>query len=205
VNCLLVDDHTLFREALALLMSTRHPEVRLHQAARLSEALASLAATADLELVLLDLALPDSQGLATLAALRAAAPMPRVIVLSADDRVETVLAAIDAGAAGFIPKSADIVTLEQALNIVLHRGVFIPPAALLQAGPIGIPAPPPLTPRQTEVLRLLVEGQSNKVIGRVLGLSPSTVRTHVEALFGRFGVHNRTQAVVAAARLGLRL
>ena len=204
MNCLLVDDHALFRDALALLIAVRHPDVNLRHAARLDTALQALAADPVPELVLLDLALPDSDGMHTLAQVRGAAPMARVIVLSADDRAETVLAAIDQGAAGFIPKTASAGVLEEALRVVLQRGVFVPPAALMQA-----PAAPaqalPLSQRQTEVLRLLVEGKSNKVIGKLMGLSPSTVRTHVEALFLRLGVHNRTQAVVSAARLGLRL
>lgn len=204
MNCLLVDDHAIFRDALALLVAIRHPEVALRHAARLSDALRELALPPAPELVLLDLALPDSQGLHTLQRVRDAAPLARVIVLSADDRAETVLAAIEQGAAGFIPKTASAGVLEEALRVVLQRGVFVPPAALLQSA-APIPQPLQLSERQTEVLAMLVEGKSNKVIGKLLGLSPSTVRTHVEALFLRLGAHNRTQAVVAAARLGLRL
>ncbi|MFO1269815.1 MAG: response regulator transcription factor [Rubrivivax sp.] len=209
MRCLLVDDHGIFREALALLVSLRHPQATLVQAGTLAAARAHFASGEGPELVLLDLALPDSQGLATLAVMREAAPTSRLVVLSADDRLETVLAAIEQGAAGFIPKTADTVLLEQALAVVMQRGVFMPPAALLHtgngSGKLADAPPPALTPRQTAVLRMLVEGQSNKLIGRALGLSPSTVRTHVEALFERLDVHNRTQAVVAAARLGLRL
>jgi DNA-binding NarL/FixJ family response regulator len=208
MRCLLVDDHAIFREALALLISLRHPQVALTQAATLAAAKACFPGGAGPELVLLDLSLPDSRGLPTLQALREAAPASRIIVLSADDRRETVLAAIEQGAAGFIPKTADTALLEQALGVVMQRGVFMPPAALLHPGAGPAPAQAAaaaLTPRQRDVLRMLVEGQSNKLIGRALGLSPSTVRTHVEALFERLNVHNRTQAVVAAARMGLRL
>ena len=206
MKCLLVDDHAIFRDALALLVAVRHPQVALRHAACLADALQALSTDPSLELVLLDLALPDSEGLHTLQAVRDAAPMARVIVLSADDRAETVLAAIEQGAAGFIPKTASAGVLEEALRVVLQRGVFVPPAALLQAAPAAAVAQPlQLSQRQREVLAMLIEGKSNKVIGKLLGLSPSTVRTHVEALFLRLGAHNRTQAVVAAARLGLRL
>jgi DNA-binding NarL/FixJ family response regulator len=121
-----------------------------------------------------------------------------------------VLDAIEAGAAGFIPKTADAGVLQQALATVLAGGVYVPPMTLLLGG--GAPAARAprcteslgLSPRQVDVLRLLIGGQSNKAIARELDISPSTVRTHVEALFERLGAHNRTQAVVAAARLGLR-
>lgn len=210
MKCLLVDDHAIFRDALSMLFAVRHPQVTLQPAARLSEALALLSASELPELVLLDLALPDSDGLATLDRVRAAAPTLRVIVLSADDRPETVLAAIDRGAAGFIPKSADAGVLQQALAAVLAGGVYVPPLTLLHGGGAPAAAVPQstaalgLSPRQIEVLRLLIEGSSNKVIARRLDISPSTVRTHIESLFVRLDVHSRTQAVVAAARLGLR-
>jgi DNA-binding NarL/FixJ family response regulator len=210
MKCLLLDDHAMFRDALALLVAAQHPQVRLLPASRLAEALALLAADPALELVLLDLILPDSSGLETLRRVREHSPHARVIVLSADDRPETVLAAIDAGAAGFIPKTADAGVLQQALATVLAGGVYVPPMTLLVGG--GAPAEGrsrspetlDLSPRQIDVLRLLIEGHSNKVIARRLDISPSTVRTHVEALFERLSAHNRTQAVVAAARLGLR-
>lgn len=210
MKCLLVDDHAMFRDALSLLIAMQHPGVELRPASRLDEALAVLGSQDPPALVLLDLSLTDSAGLQTLLRVRDASPQSRVIVLSADDRPETVLAAIDAGAAGFIPKTADAGVLQHALAVVLAGGVYVPPMTLLLGG--GAPAAEAprdaaslgLSPRQVEVLRLLIAGHSNKVIARRLEISPSTVRTHVEALFERLGAHNRTQAVVAAARLGLR-
>lgn len=210
MKCLLLDDHAIFREALAMLFAVRHPQVTLVPASRLAEALALLSTPDAPSLVLLDLALPDSDGLGTLDRVREVAPQARVIVLSADDRPETVLSAIDRGAAGFIPKSADAGALQQALASVLAGGVYVPPMTLLHGGGAPATAVPQradalgLSPRQVDVLRLLIEGSSNKLIARRLDVSPSTVRTHVESLYLRLGVHNRTQAVVAAARLGLR-
>ena len=207
VKCLLVDDHALVRDALALLIALHHPQVDLRQAGRLREARALLADEPNVDLVLLDLALPDSDGVATLSALREVAPDARIVVLSADEREETVLAALDAGAAGFIPKSTESGVLRQALATVLAGGVYLPPKVAQEVGhsrgnasidELG------LTPRQIDVLRLLVDGGSNKRIARALDLSPSTVKTHLEAIFERLRVNSRTQAVVAAARLGLR-
>jgi len=207
MKCLLVDDHALIRDALAMLIALHHPRVDLRQAACLAEARERLASEPDIQIVLLDLALPDSSGIATLALLRQAAPTARVVILSADERPETVLAAIDAGAAGFIPKTTESNVLRRAIATVIDGGIYIPPVAMH-----GAPPPPPvsadtlgLTPRQVDVLRMLVDGRSNKSIARALDLAPSTVKTHLEAIFQRLHVSSRTQAVVAAARLGLRL
>ena len=207
VKCLLVDDHALVRDALALLIALHHPQVDLRQAGRLRDALALLADEPNVDLMLLDLALPDSNGIATLSALREAAPDTRIVVLSADERAETVLAAIDGGAAGFIPKSTESGVLRQALATVLAGGVYLPSQDGLAAGPDRASASVAdlgLTPRQIDVLRMLVDGGSNKHIARALDLAPSTVKTHLEAIFERLQVNSRTQAVVAAARLGLR-
>ena len=209
MKCLLVDDHALVRDALALLIALHHPDVDLRHAGRLHDARTVLDAEPDVDLVLLDLALPDSAGLATLQAVRDAAPATRTVVLSADDRPEIVLAAIDAGAAGFIPKATESRLLREALATVLRGGVYVPPLALAANPPL--PGQPTsverlgLTPRQIDVLRMLVDGRSNKLIGRALDLSPSTVKTHLEAIFQRLQVNSRTQAVVAAARCGLKL
>ena len=206
VKCLLLDDHALVRDALALLIALHHPQVDLRQAGRLRAAIALLDEEPNVDLVLLDLALPDSDGIATLAAVRDAAPDARIVVLSADERPETVLAAIDAGAAGFIPKTTESGVLRQALATVLGGGVFLPanagqPARERASGGVDDLG---LTPRQIDVLRMLVAGGSNKRIARALDLAPSTVKTHLEAIFERLQVNSRTQAVVAAARLGLR-
>jgi DNA-binding NarL/FixJ family response regulator len=209
MKCLLVDDHALVRDALALLIALQHPAVDLRHAGRLREAREVLAAEPDVDLVLLDLALPDSTGLATLQAVRETAPDARAVVLSADGRPETVLAAIDAGAAGFIPKSTESRLLREALAAVLRGATYLPAVALAaNPPPPGQPASTEqlgLTLRQLDVLRMLVDGRSNKLIARELDLSPSTVKTHLEAIFQRLQVNSRTQAVVAAARLGLSL
>lgn len=207
MKCLLVDDHALIRDALAMLFALQHPGVDLRHAASLGEARARLAEEPEMQLVLLDLALPDSSGIATLTRLREAAPMARVVVLSADERAETVLAALDAGAAGFIPKTTESNALRLAIATVVDGGITIPAAAM--GGPPPVPPSSAdalgLTPRQADVLRMLVDGRSNKAIARALDLAPSTVKTHLEAIFQRLRVSSRTQAVVAAARIGLRL
>lgn len=200
VQCLLVDDHALFADALCLLIEQRHPQVRLQCTHDLAQALQRLRRLPVPELVLLDLNLPDSRGVDTLLRLREAAPLARVIVLSADDHPDTVLAALDAGAAGFISKSADSQALGGALRTVLEGGVYVPSTPTPGTG--REPASPPLSPRQLDVFWRLVDGLTNKVIARELGLSDSTVKTHVQAIYDKLGVATRAQAVMVAARMG---
>lgn len=207
MKCLLVDDHALIRDALALMIAMHHPSVDLRHASCLADARAALRAEPDIQLVLLDLSLADSHGIATLEQVRQASPAVRVVVLSADDHADTIQAALDAGAAGFIPKTTESHVLRHAVATVIDGGIYLPPLdkaaapapQLVGADTLG------LTPRQVDVLRMLVDGNSNKSIARALELAPSTVKTHLEAIFQRLNVSSRTQAVVAASRLGLRL
>lgn len=209
MKTLLVDDHPLFREGLAMLITQGFPQLQLHQAGGIAEALECIAAEGDIALVLLDLALPDSNGMQGLRRLREHAPEVTVVVLSANESPETVLAAIDAGAAGFIPKTSRLGAMQAALRVVLNGGVYLPEGLLGQPRPDTEVEPDEaalgLSPRQLAVLRLLIEGRPNKLICRDLDLSESTVKTHLAAIFRKLNANTRTQAVVAAARLGLRL
>lgn len=203
MDVLLVDDHTLLRQALALLLGTRHPGVTVHQAGTLAEAQPLAAQLPDDALLLLDLGLPDASGMQAVQALHACAPQVRLVVVSGDDRPATVTAAIDAGACGFVPKTADLARLERTLGLLIGGGLALPPAVVATGAAAAEADLSALTPRQRDVLRLLVEGKPNKLICRALGLSESSVKTHLEAVYRRLGVSSRTQAVLAAARLGL--
>jgi DNA-binding NarL/FixJ family response regulator len=210
MNVLLVEDHALLRESLALMFGQAWPSVRFLEAGTLAQAVHTLQAHPDVQLVLVDLTLPDAQGLGHLARLRDHAPYARLVVISADDRPQTVLDAIEAGAAGFIPKTTEFRVVLDALQRVLDGGVVLPATLSSAAAAASPESRDPLgalglSPRQAEVLALLVEGHTNKAICRALGLSPSTVKTHLETIFRRLEVRSRTQAVVAVARLGLRL
>ena len=231
MKLLLIDDHPLFRDGLSLLIQHRlnladHGSFEVLEAGDLQDASRALAAHPDVRLALLDLGLADRQGLGTLDRWREMAPDVPVVVLSADDRPHTIVAAIDRGASGFIPKTVQSGVMQEALLRVLSGGVYLPPlpddAALDDPGepldlvesleslePLEPPADPEsllgLSERQLDVLRLLIEGKPNKDICRRLNLSESTVKTHLSAIFRKLRVNSRTQAVVAVARAGVTL
>lgn len=213
---LLVDDHALLRDGLALLMAQKFVGLQMLQAGGIAEAESVLTREADVRLVLLDPGLPDGDGIDAMPRLRDLAPAAIFVMLSADDRRGTVMAAIDAGASGYIPKSTDSERMVAALRVVLAGGVSLPPGVLERRSavrPGGAPWTPAaqqpealgFSPRQTDVLRLLIEGKSNKLICRELDMSASTVKTHLSAIFRKLDAASRSQAVLAAARLGLRL
>ncbi len=209
MNVLLIDDHALFRGGLKFLLRSLDAALEVDEAGGCAKALEFAAARA-YDLVLLDLKMPGVAGLDALAALRDAIPAAPLVVLSGEDNPGVVRAAIEGGAMGFIPKSSTPEVLIQALRLVLARGVYLPPAVLNATA-----APPEaaedgaalrgLTQRQIEVLRCVIQGKSNKVIARELDVSEGTVKAHLSSVLRAFGARNRTEAVYAAAKLGLRL
>jgi DNA-binding NarL/FixJ family response regulator len=216
MKILLIDDHALFREGLALLMAREFPGLELLQAGTLSQSKDIVEAHPDIRVVLLDLALPDGHGLSAFSWLQHSASAARVIALSADDSEQSVMEAIGAGAAGYVPKSANSTAMIQALRTVLGGGVHLPPSvtdkrtpgqhgAVAAPSAFKMPQELGLSPRQAEVLRMLIHGKANKAISRELEMSESTVKTHLAVIFRKLDANSRTQAVVAAAKLGLRL
>ncbi len=207
VKILVADDHALFRDGLRYVLARLGDDVEILEAKNCAEALALVGSRSDLDLVMLDLAMPGMDGLAGLRALRARSPAVPVVILSASEEPADMRQALDRGAMGFIPKSSTSSVMLSALRLVLSGGVYLPPAFLErhQSGTTPIAASSVealgLTPRQHDVLRLLGQGQSNKEIARVLGLAEGTVKLHISAILRALGVHNRTGAVVAAARL----
>ncbi len=204
---LLVDDHAFLRDALAEVMARAFPGVQVLQAGDLQGADHMLEAHRDIDLLLLDLDLPDGDGLDALGRLRVRSGA-RLVVMSATDRPDTIWRALDLGASGYLPKSLTASAMLEALNTVLLGGIHVP-ASALQIGP-GAVAPRDLqamglSPRQTDVLGLLVEGVANKVIARELNIGEATVKTHLTAILTRFGVATRTQVVVEMARRGWRV
>lgn len=203
MNIALVDDHTLLREGLVALLSQAHPQMQCLQYASLGALLNGLESQGAPDLVLLDLGLPDAQGLDALQRLREALEWVPVIVVSADERPATVLACLEGGAAGFIPKTAHFELLWSQLSAALEGRIALPADFRLQSVELG--EAPHFSERQREVLGLLLRGLSNKSIARRLDMSESTVKTHLAVIFRKLNVGRRAEAMVVAARLGFRL
>ena len=211
MRILLVDDHALFRDGVALLLKELDPAVQVLHAANLGEALAALGGCTDIDLILLDLILPGAHGFQALEAIRERHPGVPLVMLSSQEDQVTVLRSIQLGAMGFVPKSASSQQMFDALRTVLAHGIYVPPLSLagialaVPVQPRTSPAELGLTQRQTQVLRLILEGKPMKLIARELGLSPNTAKTHVSAVLRALCVTTRTQAIVAASRMGLVL
>ena len=206
MKILVVDDHVLIREALRGLFRDLKPDAVVIEAADAAQAMEQLAAQPDIALILLDLSLPDRDGLGVLAELRAGHPAISVVVLSGFADRANVMRALDQGALGFIPKSAGREVMTSALSLVFSGGVYIPPEILASKSPTAKPQLPPsdlgLTGRQADVLALMMLGKSNKAICRRLDLAEATVKNHVTAILKALGVSNRTEAVLAASARG---
>jgi DNA-binding NarL/FixJ family response regulator len=212
LRILVCDDHAVFRAGLRAVLGELSGDAELLEASDVAQALALAGAHDDLELALLDLHMPGTDGRTGLRQLRSAHPtLPVVIVSAADDPLE-MRRALDEGAAGFVPKSSRSEELVAALRLVLAGGVYVPRAALEapaadasgerrqrrreRAGT--------LTARQIEVLSLMARGLTNREICGVLKIAEGTVKTHIAAIFETLEVTNRTEAAVAARELGLK-
>ncbi len=217
MKILVVDDHPLILEALKQVLRDLDPLIEIIEARDGHQTLDQAQLHPDLSLILLDLTLPYRNGFELIGELRASSPEVPVVVLSATDDRETVLRTINEGAMGFIPKTSKTEVLLAALRLVFSGGVYLPPSVFTGsgAGPhaelraLNAPARTPkdvgLTERQGQVLSLLVQGKSNKLICRALNLAEGTVKIHVTAILRALNVTNRTEALVAVSRLGLRL
>jgi DNA-binding NarL/FixJ family response regulator len=212
---LVVDDHVLIREAMRGVITELQRDAVVLEAGTCSQAMSLIRQHADLELVLLDLKLPDRDGFATLAELREHYPALSVVMLSAFNDRDNVVKALDGGALGFIPKTFSRELLLSALQLILAGGIYIPPDILNREPAATAAATSPdaaarrpspaelgLTERQVEVLALMMQGKSNKLICRALNLAEPTVKNHVSAILKSLGVSNRTEAVLAVAALG---
>jgi DNA-binding NarL/FixJ family response regulator len=204
MHILVIDDHPLVREGLKHVLAGLQDGAQVTEAADADAALAALGHRPDFDLVLLDVNLPGRDGLSLLAEIGRVAPDLPVVMLSGVQDPALMRASLDAGAAGFIPKSSLSHVVLPALRLVLAGGVYVPPEMLRTPGS-GAPdsEAPALTERQRQVLRLIAGGDSNKEIAARLQLSEPTVKGHIVAVFRALGVHTRTQAIAAAARLGL--
>lgn len=209
MKILMIDDHALLREALCGALRELKGDAAIFEASDSREAMQVVQENADLDLILLDLGLPDHDGFDFLAQLRVRDPAVSIVVISALQDRDTIVRALDLGAVGFIPKSASRKVILGALQLIFSGGIYIPPQALSRGGQtsaaqvarngvcVGRPSDLRLTKRQLDVLALLKRGKSNKAISRTLNLAEPTVKNHVRAILKALKVSNRTEAAVA--------
>ncbi len=215
MRILLVDDHTLFREALLHVLRQFDSTAVVIEAATAREAIRLAAHYHDLDLILLDLTLPGLNGLSALPELHELRPTAPLVILSASEDSVDVRQALEAGAMGYIPKSSSSHEMITALRLVLAGEVYVPPAMLaalesLEAASVEVTGAAVeeggvngLTHRQLAVLRLMAQGLSNKGICKRLNVAEGTVKLHVTAIMRALNTCNRTQAVIEATRRGL--
>ncbi|MDI9239586.1 response regulator transcription factor [Lysobacter sp. LF1] len=208
---LIADDHPLFRAALRQAAKEAVADAEIHEAGHLDAVLVALDADPGVDLVLLDLHMPGNHGLAGLAAIRAQFPGVAVVVVSANDDPRVVRRALDHGAAGYLPKSAGLDELRDAIRAVLGCEQWLPSslrAAVARtqsdSGDADLAARlASLSPQQFRVLTLVAQGLLNKQIADRLDVQERTVKAHLSAIFERLGVRNRTQASVVLRELEL--
>lgn len=205
MRILVIEDHALVREGLMLALKAleeKDSPVEILGARDADDATRILDANDDFDLLLLDLMLPGTGGMAFLGVIRKRHPHIPVVILSAMDDADTVMKAIRQGAAGFVSKASPTDTLLGALREVLAGEIWLPPEyrelggrrrrAKTVAERFG------LTKSQARVLELLAEGKTNREIGELLNVTEGTVKIHVSAIFKALGVGNRSQALLVA-------
>lgn len=214
VSSLIVDDDEYFRIALRNILSVRLGVTSIAEAESFDEAIEYLSKVHDTELVVFDLGMRGMNTRGAIRTVRDLFPRARVVIVSASRNRQDVLNCLEAGAHGYVHKGIGPAGLTAALNLICEGTVVVP--SFLPDLEVSEETSAPIemalsereadvlqriTPRQTEVLRLLVEGLSNKGIARELGLSESAVKFHLSALFRHFGASNRVEAATQGAKL----
>src|SRR5262250_3085804 len=206
IRMVIADDHPLFRGALREAVSGLFEDVEIAEAGSFDDVTKLLERGAEVDLILLDLAMPGVRGFSGLMYLRAQYPSVPIVVVSANDDPAVIRRCMDFGALGFIPKTLGIEIMRGAITRVFEGGVWTPPDINLGAGADAettdlLTRLTSLTPQQVRVLMMLSEGLLNKQIAYELDVSEATVKAHVSAILQKLGVESRTQAVIAAAKI----
>jgi DNA-binding NarL/FixJ family response regulator len=206
-NVLIVDDHPLLLRGLDAVVRSVFPDALVRTAASCEEALEIARSAESPDLVLLDLSLPGCAGIKALERFRDAQPSMRVVVVSSSEERELVLAALEEGAAGYIPNTSKPEIFIAALRLVAAGGIYVPPQALraqVPAASVVYQRKAELTERQRDVLRLIAKGMGNKEIARHLRIAKDTVKQHAKAVYAALGVASRAQAARAAEARGIK-
>jgi DNA-binding NarL/FixJ family response regulator len=208
LSVLIADDHELFRDGLRSLVEDALGAEDVRQAGSLDEALDIMNESSPPDLLILDLRMPGVSGAEAFAALRDALPGTKVVVMSASEHREDIIAALAGGVHGYIPKSLSASQIEAALRDVLGGRIYAP-AALGQRTAAPAPETRPvatsvegLTSRQRDVLGQLMKGQSSKEIARALSIAEGTVKIHLAAIYRAVGVRTRAEAIAKLSARG---
>ena len=212
MKVLVVDDHALVRRGMGHVIRECFPDAEIVEAGNATEAIETLSAH-EIDIALVDVRMPDADGLELLHDIKGRWPELPVIMLTSFDHAHYVRRALAEGAAGYMLKDATPEDLEQAINVALSGGGNVLSPKVIQnlfesmegGGTEGSPARAAgsLTQRETDILALLAEGKSNRDISRALFLSEKTVKAHLAAIFRKLSVTNRTQAAMAAVSMGI--
>jgi DNA-binding NarL/FixJ family response regulator len=206
MQVLLVDDHRMFLDGVSALLKEVEPGINILTATSIAQAIET---KGHLDLILLDLHLPDAVGFNGIERLRFAFEATPIVVVSSEDAPSHIEECIQHGAMGFVPKSSSATELFTAMKRILGGQAYLPQHSI--TGMLGLSSKAPasdkvhFSARQREVLMKLIQGKANKVIAREMGISDTTVKTHVIAVLAALGVNNRTEAVYRAMSLGIEL
>lgn len=212
MKLILADDHTLFRNGLALLLNAQCAGCEIWEGDSLDAALAEAQAHPDVDVALLDLNMPGMAGVQGIRRFVELHPTLPLVILTGADEPQQIQEVISAGATGFIPKSSTPAVMLSAIQLVLAGGTYLPPQMLASASDSApIPAistvreqaKTQLTERQLQVLRQLAAGKPNKAICRELNIEEGTVKAHIATIFRVLDVANRTEAASVARTIGL--
>lgn len=215
MRLLFADDHNLLRDALKVYLYKLSDKVEIVEAGSLDEAIATVKPTAMPDLILLDLQMPGMDGLKGIGRMQKRVPTAPIVILSGFFDRRTVLAAIENGARGFIPKTTSGEAMINALRLVMAGEKYLPSSLIddvsvpsrSAAALVGRTIPQDgllskLTERELEILKYVIDGKTNKEIGKVVGLQEITVKVHVRNAYKKLGAANRADAVRIALQHG---
>lgn len=212
MKVILADDHTLFRNGMALLLKAHCADCEIWEGDSLDAALSAAHAHPDADIALLDLNMPEMDGVEGIRRFVARYPKLSLIILTGSEEQRSIHDVLAAGASGFIPKSSTPAVMLSAIQLVRAGGTYVPPQVLSTpaasahargATSVRERAQSQLTERQMQVLHLLAAGKPNKAICRELNIEEGTVKAHIATIFRLLEVVNRTEAASVAREIGL--
>jgi DNA-binding NarL/FixJ family response regulator len=202
MKILVVDDHALFCEGLCYVLEKLDNNVSILEANNFNDAVTQLNTNIDIDMVLLDLNMPDKDGFSVLDFCREHYPLISIVVLSASKKRSDMNRALEAGAMGFIPKDTTSNVMLGAIRLIMTGDIYVPQSMTMHAPYEDEELANSFTPRQLEIIPMMIKGFSNKKIALEMGISEATIKMHVTAIFKRLQVNNRTEAALAARTLG---